>query len=622
METGPGSRQTERQGEGRRLPPPAPPGPLPTGALDDPDAGDTIINLSFELRGPRLLAFLHPAHVSEADLQRDPRRFCSPDLQRLLGPIFDPPGGKGVEPLPGPPPKASTAPSRPIKGTSPVRDPLMGEGGGVGCSESRERGGSGAGRVVGPGARSPPDPRLCPPPPGKDYENAVKFYSQAIELNPDNAIYYGNRSLAYLRTECYGYALADATRALELDKKYVKGYYRRAASNMALGKFKAALRDYETVVKVKPNDKDAKLKYQECNKIVKQKAFERAIASDEHKRSVVDSLDIESMTIEDEYSGPKLEDGKVTLAFMKELMQWYKDQKKLHRKCAYQILVQVKEVLSKLPTLVETMLKETEKVTVCGDTHGQFYDLLHIFELNGLPSETNPYVSFPGGAGPRACWSPAVLLCPAQVPRVPPSSPTGNHETDNMNQIYGFEGEVKAKYTAQMFALFSEVFEWLALAQCIHGKLQIMHGGLFSEDGVTLDDIRKIERNRQPPDSGPMCDLLWSDPQPQNGRSVSKRGVSCQFGPDVTQRFLERNRLDYVIRSHEVKPEGYEVAHDGKCITVFSAPNYCDQMGNKGSYIHLRGADLRPEFHQFTAVPHPNVKPMMYANTLLQLGMM
>lgn len=83
--------------------------------------------------------------------------------------------------------------------------------------------------------------------PAKDYENAIKFYSQAIELNPSNAIYYGNRSLAYLRTECYGYALADATRAIEMDKKYIKGYYRRAASNMALGKFRAALRDYETV---------------------------------------------------------------------------------------------------------------------------------------------------------------------------------------------------------------------------------------------------------------------------------------------------------------------------------------------------------------------------------------
>uniref|UniRef100_A0A8B9Q3N5 Uncharacterized protein n=1 Tax=Apteryx owenii TaxID=8824 RepID=A0A8B9Q3N5_APTOW len=76
---------------------------------------------------------------------------------------------------------------------------------------------------------------------GKDYERAVQYYSEAIALCPTNAIYYGNRSLAHLRAESYGYALADATRALELDGAYVKGYYRRAASNMALGKFKAAL---------------------------------------------------------------------------------------------------------------------------------------------------------------------------------------------------------------------------------------------------------------------------------------------------------------------------------------------------------------------------------------------
>ena len=71
-----------------------------------------------------------------------------------------------------------------------------------------------------------------------------------------------------------------------------------------------------------------------------------------------------------------------------------------------------------------------------------------------------------------------------------------------------------------------------------------------------------------------MCELLWSDPQPQCGRSPSKRGVGCQFGPDVTKRFLQKNKLDYIIRSHEVKNDGYELAHDDKCITVFSAPNY------------------------------------------------
>uniref|UniRef100_A0A8C7TUQ4 Serine/threonine-protein phosphatase n=1 Tax=Oncorhynchus mykiss TaxID=8022 RepID=A0A8C7TUQ4_ONCMY len=436
----------------------------------------------------------------------------------------------------------------------------------------------------------------------KDYDNAIKYYTEALELNPANAIYFSNRSLAYLRTECYGYALADATKCLEIDKNYIKGYYRRATSNMALGKFKAALKDYETVVRVRPNDKDAKMKYQECNKIVKQKAFERAIASDEMKKSVVDSLDIENMMIEDEYTGPKLEEGKVTMSFMKEMMECFKDQKKLHRKCAYQILIQVKELLSKLPSLVEITLKETEKITICGDTHGQFYDLLNIFELNGLPSETNPYVSCSVAVKRKA---PFVILTLFGFKLLLPDSfylLRGNHETDNMNQMYGFEGEVKAKYTTQMFTLFSEVFQWLPLAQCINGKVLVMHGGLFSEDGVMLDDLRKIDRNRQPPDSGPMCDLLWSDPQPQNGRSVSKRGVSCQFGPDVTERFLDQNKLDYIVRSHEVKAEGYEVTHSGKCITVFSAPNYCDQMANKGAYIHLRGSDLKPEFHQFTAV--------------------
>ena len=134
---------------------------------------------------------------------------------------------------------------------------------------------------------------------------------------------------------------------------------------------------------------------------------------------------------------------------------------------------------------------------------------------------------------------------------------------------------------------------------------------------MTLNDIVKTERNRQPPDEGIMCELLWSDPQPMMGRSPSKRGVGCQFGPDVTHRFLEHNKLDYIVRSHEVKDAGYEINHDGKCITVFSAPNYCDTMGNQGAFINLYGkADkglTEPKFTSYQSVPHPNVRPMAYA---------
>ncbi|CAI5744666.1 unnamed protein product [Peronospora destructor] len=135
------------------------------------------------------------------------------------------------------------------------------------------------------------------------------------------------------------------------------------------------------------------------------------------------------------------------------------------------------------------------------------------------------------------------------------------------------------------------------------------------EENVTLADIEKIDRNHEPPESGLMSDMMWSDPQPFQGRGPSKRGIGLSFGPDVTKAFLEHNKLDLLVRSHEVKDEGYLVEHDGKCITVFSAPNYCDQMGNKGAFIRFE-KDMQPRFTQFVAVEHPPIRPMAYAGNM------
>jgi serine/threonine-protein phosphatase 5 len=99
-----------------------------------------------------------------------------------------------------------------------------------------------------------------------------------------------------------------------------------------------------------------------------------------------------------------------------------------------------------------------------------------------------------------------------------------------MNQMYGFTGEVTAKYSATMADMFTQVYNFLPLCHLLNNRVLVMHGGLFSSDEVTIDDLRKVERNRQPPEEGIMCELLWSDPQVQNGRSPSKRGVGCQFG--------------------------------------------------------------------------------------------
>ncbi|XP_019874871.1 serine/threonine-protein phosphatase 5 [Aethina tumida] len=455
----------------------------------------------------------------------------------------------------------------------------------------------------------------------QDYNSAIDLYSKAIEANPTVAIYYANRSLAYLRTESFGYALSDASKAIELDKTYIKGYYRKAAAHMSLGKFKLALKDFEYVTKVRPNDKDAKAKYSECNKIVRKMAFEKAISVDDKKKNVADSINLDAMTIENDYKGPELEDGKVTLKFMIDLMNMYERQGTLHRKYAYKILKDIKAYFMTQPSLVEVPIGDEETFTVCGDIHGQYYDLLNIFKLNGLPSETNPFL-FNGDFVDRGSFSVECIFTLFGFKLLYPNHffmSRGNHESSIMNEMYGFDGEVKAKYSAQMAELFTEVYNWLPLAHCLNKRVLVMHGGLFSRDDVTLDEIRKIDRNRQPPDEGPMCELLWSDPQPQNGRSDSKRGIGCQFGPDVTQKFLQLNKLDYIIRSHEVKKDGYEVAHNGKCITVFSAPNYCDSMGNKGAFIKLKGKDMVPKYTTYEAVPHPNVKPMAYANSFLSM---
>ncbi|CAD6231833.1 GSCOCG00001609001-RA-CDS [Cotesia congregata] len=454
----------------------------------------------------------------------------------------------------------------------------------------------------------------------QSYDEAIENYTKAIELNPYMASYYGNRSFAYLKTECFGYALNDASKAIELDKNYVKGYWRRAAAYMSLSKFKLALKDFETVTKARPHDQDAKLKYTECFKIVKKLAFEKAISIDDNKKNIADSINLDSMAIDDDYNGPKLENGKVTLDFMKDLLKWYKEECKLHRKYAYQILLDVKNWFMAQSSLIDVTIPDENKFTICGDIHGQFYDLLNIFELNGLPSETNPYL-FNGDFVDRGSFSVECIFTLFGFKLLYPNHffmSRGNHESAIMNHMYGFDGEVKAKYTNQMAALFTEVYNWLPLAHCLNKRVLVMHGGLFSRDDVTLQEIRETDRNRQPPDEGVMCELLWSDPQPQMGRAPSKRGVGVQFGPDVTHEFCKLNGLDYIVRSHEVKNDGYEVSHDGKCITVFSAPNYCDTMGNRGAFITLYGKDMKPQFTSYEAVPHPNVRPMQYATSLMK----
>ncbi|KUL88118.1 hypothetical protein ZTR_04010 [Talaromyces verruculosus] len=454
-----------------------------------------------------------------------------------------------------------------------------------------------------------------------DWPTAIDFYTQAIDQYDKEPSFFSNRAQAHIKMEAYGYAIADATKALELDPTNVKAYWRRALANTAILNPRAALKDFKSVIKREPNNQTAKLRLTECEKLVRRMDFEKAIEVAE-PASAFEDLDIDAIVVEDAYDGVRL-DKEMTQEFIDDMIERFKNGKKIHRKYAFQIVKNVLDIVKAEPTMVEVSVAEGTKLTICGDTHGQYFDLLEIFRLNGFPSDTHAYL-FNGDFVDRGSWSTEIALLLYAYKWLRPDKfflNRGNHETDDMNKVYGFEGECKAKYNEHVFKVFSESFSALPLATLVGSKYFVLHGGLFSDDNTTLDDIRKLNRHnqRQPGQSGLMMEMLWTDPQPTPGRGPSKRGVGLQFGPDVTKRFCERNGLEAVIRSHEVRMGGYEVEHDGRCITVFSAPKYCDTTENKGAYINV-GPGLKLEYHVFEAVPHPDIKPMAYAqNSLMSM---
>ncbi|KAL1499757.1 hypothetical protein AB1Y20_012444 [Prymnesium parvum] len=260
---------------------------------------------------------------------------------------------------------------------------------------------------------------------------------------------------------------------------------------------------------------------------------------------------------------------------------------------ASRVLVEGARLLNSLPSLVEVHIPHGGYINVCGDTHGQFEDLMHLFEQHGFPSEANPYM-FNGDYVDRGSQSIEVflvLLCFKLLYPQHVHLSRGNHESRYLNQLYGFDIEITQKFSSAMIPLIAVTFMTLPLAHVIRGSVEqgvlVLHGGLFSRDDVSLEDIKQIERRCEPPEQGIMCELLWSDPQPMPGRSLNPRGVALCFGPDVTSRFLERNGLQLLVRSHQVKAEGYEIEANGKLVTVFSAPNYCGLMGNLGAMLRF-----------------------------------
>lgn len=244
-----------------------------------------------------------------------------------------------------------------------------------------------------------------------------------------------------------------------------------------------------------------------------------------------------------------------------------------------------------------TLLRIDSPVIIIGDIHGQFYDLLHYFTIGGLPP--NSTYLFLGDYVDRGKTSIETLsLLIGLKVRYPENIflLRGNHETEELTKIYGFYNECINRYSVRLWNKFVTLFDWLPLAAVIEDRIFCVHGGI-SPDLHSLEEIESIQRPLKVPEQGLVADILWSDPSTDNGFHHSKRETGFTFGPDVTQNFLDKNNLDLICRAHQFTESGchFPFLPDRSVLTIFSAPDYCNNFGNKGAMLMV-DEDLNCKF--------------------------
>eukprot|EP00659_Diplonema_papillatum_P019444 gene19444-29961_t len=269
------------------------------------------------------------------------------------------------------------------------------------------------------------------------------------------------------------------------------------------------------------------------------------------------------------------------------------------------VMKKVTELFKPLESVVHINVPENGRLIVVGDLHGQLDDLLWVL-AEGNPSETTHYL-FNGDfvdRGPDQC---EVLLLLYGLKMLYPSSVwlnRGNHEEHRVNKNAGKDGFMATcigHYSDHAYKAAQLSFKSLPLCHIVNNKIAVLHGGLPEDKGVTLSEMRKINRfndcptsknkGRVPPSTRAeriFQAILWSDPRDMKPRTAhSSRGAGVWYSKDVTNDFLKTNGLSTLIRSHEVTSLGHKAMHDGRCITVFSASRYCGKDDNRGAYLVL-----------------------------------
>jgi serine/threonine-protein phosphatase 2B catalytic subunit len=305
-----------------------------------------------------------------------------------------------------------------------------------------------------------------------------------------------------------------------------------------------------------------------------------------------------------------LPNGLPNCAFLKE---HFIREGRLHEEHAIRILHDATELLASEPNMLEV----PAPVTICGDVHGQFYDLMKLFEVGGSPATTS-YL-FLGDYVDRGSFSIECLLYLYSLKLNYPDTfwmLRGNHECKHLTEYFTFKSECLHKYSSVLYEESLRSFNALPLAAVMNKQFFCVHGGL-SPELKSLDDLAKLDRFREPPTKGLMCDLLWADPiedydednMDQTYVRNTVRGCSYAFTYKASCQFLERTGLLSIIRAHEAQDAGYRMYKRTKTmgfpslLTMFSAPNYLDTYNNKAAVLKYENNVMN--IRQFNASPHP-----------------
>ncbi|OBA22115.1 Metallo-dependent phosphatase [Metschnikowia bicuspidata var. bicuspidata NRRL YB-4993] len=305
-----------------------------------------------------------------------------------------------------------------------------------------------------------------------------------------------------------------------------------------------------------------------------------------------------------------LENGLPNCAFLKD---HFFNEGRLQEHQAIRLIQCATAALSQEPNL----LSVPAPVTVCGDVHGQYYDLMKLFEVGGDP-ELTKYL-FLGDYVDRGLFSIECLLYLYSLKLTYPDlfwMLRGNHECKHLTDYFTFKSECVKKYSLDVYDECLQSFNALPLAAIMNKQFFCVHGGL-SPEMRSLDDLVQLDRFREPPTKGLMCDLLWADPvEDYDEDNIDRtfvrntvRGCSYAYTYKAACQFLERTGLLSIIRAHEAQDAGYRMYKRTKTmgfpslLTMFSAPNYLDTYNNKAAVLKYENNVMN--IRQFNSSPHP-----------------